>query len=150
MVSIEKIVHKFSKLDGYIKLLKIIAKTPREDFLRDKIIIGSAKYYLQVSIESCLDVANHIIASERLRPPRDYADTFVVLAEEKILPDRLCQSLRLMAKFRNRLVHLYGEVDDSYVYQFMMQDLGDIIEFKNNILKRLTILLLIMPEKDVE
>jgi len=55
MVSLEKIFEKFSLLDEYLGLLGKIAKTPIDKFLKDKILIGSAKYYLQVSIECCLD-----------------------------------------------------------------------------------------------
>ncbi len=36
-----------------------------------------------------------------------------------------------MAKFRNRLVHLYGEIDDKYVYEFIKKDLKDISDFKS-------------------
>jgi uncharacterized protein YutE (UPF0331/DUF86 family) len=39
--------------------------------------------------------------------------------------------LRQMAKFRNRLVHLYGEIDDKYVYEFIKKDLKDISDFKS-------------------
>lgn len=136
MVSIEKIVQKFLQLDEYLGILRSISKTSIEVFLKDKIVIGSAKYYLQVSIECCLDVANHIIASEHLRAPKDYVDSFMVIEEEGIVPSELGQRLRQMAKFRNRLVHLYGEIDDAYVYEFMKEDLKDIEEFKSIIIKR--------------
>jgi len=136
MVSFEKICQKLLQVDEYLGLLRKISKTPVEAFLKDKIVIGSAKYYLQVSIEGCLDVANHIIASERFRAPRDYADSFMVIEEEGLVPPELGQRLRQMAKFRNRLVHLYGEIDDAYVYEFMKKDLKDIEEFKSIIIKR--------------
>jgi len=136
MVSLEKIVQKFLQLDEYLGLLRRISKSPIEAFLNDKIIIGSAKYYLQVSIECCLDVANHIIASEHFRAPRDYADSFMVIEEERVISPGLGQRLRQMAKFRNRLVHLYGEIDDAYVYEFIKEDLKDIEEFKSVILRR--------------
>jgi uncharacterized protein YutE (UPF0331/DUF86 family) len=136
MVSIEKIAQKFLQLDEYLGILRSISKTSVEAFLKDKIVIGSAKYYLQVSIECCLDVANHIIASEHLRAPKDYADSFMVIEEEGLVPSELGQRLRQMAKFRNRLVHLYGEIDDAYVYEFMKEDLKDIEEFKSIIIKR--------------
>ena len=136
MVSIEKIAQKFLQLDEYLGILRSILKTSVEAFLKDKIVIGSAKYYLQVSIECCLDVANHIIASEHLRAPKDYADSFMVIEEEGIVARELGQRLRQMAKFRNRLVHLYGEIDDAYVYEFMKEDLKDIEEFKSIIIKR--------------
>ena len=56
MVSTEKIALKFSQIDEYLGLLRQISKSPLETFLHDKITIGSAKYYLQISIECCLDV----------------------------------------------------------------------------------------------
>jgi len=136
VVSIEKIVQKFNQLDEYLGLLRNISKTPIKDFLNDKIIIGSAKYYLQVSIECCLDVANHIIASERFRAPKDYADSFRVIEERGLIPSDLAQKLRKMAKFRNRLVHLYGEVDNAYVYEFMKEDLKDIEELRSHIINK--------------
>ncbi|MCJ7594832.1 MAG: DUF86 domain-containing protein [Desulfobacterales bacterium] len=136
MVSDEKITQKFSQLDEYLRLLKQISATSREAFLKDKILIGSAKYYLQVSIECCLDVTNHIIASERFRAPKDYADSFRVIQEEGLVSPDLGQRLMLMAKFRNRLVHLYGDIDDEYVYEFMTGDLKDVEELRRVILKR--------------
>ena len=136
MVSFEKIAQKFLQVDEYLGLLRSISKTPLEDFLKDKIMIGSAKYYLQVSIECCLDVANHIIASVHFRAPRDYADSFMVIEEEGLVPPELGQRLRQMAKFRNRPAHLYGEIDDAYVYEFIKEDLKDIEEFKSIIIKR--------------
>jgi len=139
MVSFEKVVHKFQQLDEYLKILEKISKTPKETFLIDKILIGSAKYYLQVSIECCLNVANHIIASEKLRAPRDYSDSFLVIQEEGLISSELGDKLRQMAKFRNRLVHLYGEIDNTNVYEYIKGDLKDIEEFKSIIIKQYSI-----------
>jgi uncharacterized protein YutE (UPF0331/DUF86 family) len=136
MVSIKKISQKFIQLENYLGLLKEISKESEEAFLKNQIIIGSAKYYLQVSIECCLDVANHIIASERLRAPNDYADSFTVLEEKGIFHQQLGQRLRQMAKFRNRLVHLYGEIDDKYVYEFLKTDVEDIRKFRKIIIEQ--------------
>jgi uncharacterized protein YutE (UPF0331/DUF86 family) len=105
--------------------------TPLELFLKDKILSGSVKYYLQVSIECCWDVANHIIASEHFRAPEDYADSFKVLEENGLLDPTEGVKLRQMAKFRNRLVHLYGEIDDAYVHEFLLKNLQDIRNFES-------------------
>lgn len=136
MVSIKKISQKFIQLENYLGLLKEISKESEEAFLKNQIIIGSAKYYLLVSIECCLDVANHIIASERLRAPNDYADSFTVLEEKGIFHQQLGQRLRQMAKFRNRLVHLYGDIDDKYVYEFLKTDVEDIRKFRKIIIEQ--------------
>jgi uncharacterized protein YutE (UPF0331/DUF86 family) len=136
MVLIEKVLSKFQQIDEYLSILRKISNTPKETFLVDKILLGSAKYYLQISIECCLDVANHIIASEKLRAPRDYADTFMVIQEEGLISSELGNRLRQMAKFRNRLVHLYGEIDNDYIYEYIKGDLKDIKEYKTLIIKR--------------
>ena len=136
MVSDETITRKFSALDGYIEVLVKLSQTPTEEFLRDKILIGSLRYYLQVSVESCLDVANHVISSEKFRAPKDYADSFTVLQEESVISPALSTRLRQMAKFRNRLVHLYGEIDDRRVHTSLLHDLEDIRQFKAMIAKR--------------
>ena len=83
-----------------------------------------------------LGYSNHIIAAKGFRAPRDYADSFKVLEEHDVLDEELGMKLRQMAKFRNRLVHLYGEIDDAYVYTFIMHDIQDILEFKKVIASR--------------
>jgi len=135
MVSIEKISRKFIQLDEYLGILDKIAEVSEKAFLKDKILVGSAKYYLQISIECCLDVANHIIAAERYRAPKDYADSFAVLEENGIFQQQLGQHLRQMTKFRNRLVHLYGEIDDKFVYEFLNTDVEDIRMFRKIIIQ---------------
>ena len=138
MVSTEKISRKFIQLEEYLAILAKISETPGDIFVKDKILVGSAKYYLQVAIETCLDVANHIIATERFRAPKDYADAFAVLEENNILEKAVGQKLRQMAKFRNRLVHLYGEIDDMFVYEFLTNDIEDIKRFRKIIIQRFT------------
>jgi uncharacterized protein YutE (UPF0331/DUF86 family) len=139
MVNINKIINKFEMLDGFLAILRDLSKKNIEKYLVDPVLIGSTRYYLQVAIECCLDVASHVISSERYRAPRDYADTFTILEEEKLIPPELGQRLRQMAKFRNRLVHLYGEIDDKAVYRIIGEDLNDIEMFKTIILKHFAI-----------
>ena len=137
MVSPEKISDKFAQLDEFLETLERIRRTELGSFLKDKLLIGGAKYYLQVSIECCLDVANHIIAAQGFRAPKDYADAFKVLEENEIFNADLGTKLRQMAKFRNRLVHLYGEIDNAYVYHLIMNDLKDILDFKRAVIEKI-------------
>ena len=136
MVSLEKITDKFQQLDEFLAILGGIKGTALALFLKDKLLLGGAKYYLQVSIECCLDIANHIIAAQGFRPPKDYADAFKVLEEHGVLNEDLGMRLRQMAKFRNRLVHLYGEIDDAYVHAYITHDLRDIRQFKKVVADR--------------
>jgi len=110
---------------GYLEKLAILAALPEKAFLRDFTNVESAKYLLQVSIECCLDIAHHIVADEGYRTPADYYDTLVVLHENGILPKVFMPTLRQMVSFRNRVVHLYWDVDDVTVYRILQENLGD-------------------------
>jgi uncharacterized protein YutE (UPF0331/DUF86 family) len=52
-----------------------------------------------------------------------------------ILPDEFAITLRQMTGLRNRLVHLYWEVDDDLIYSYLQNNLGDFETFANLILK---------------
>ena len=136
MVDLDRVLAKFEMLDRFLGIIKSLSQTEIQKFMTDPILIGSMRYYLQVSIECCLDVAAHAVSSERYRAPKDYADTFTVLEENEILPAKLAQKLRQMAKFRNRLVHLYGEIDDHAVHRIARTDVKDMAHFKAAILDR--------------
>jgi len=47
--------------------------------------------------------------------------------------DEFAKELRKMARFRDRLVHIYWEVDDKQVYNIMRANLGDFKTFLNSI-----------------
>jgi len=56
-------------------------------------------------------------------------DAFVVLNEVKILPDDFMPTLREMVSFRNRVVHIYWDVDDEAVYRIVQEHLNDFDRF---------------------
>jgi uncharacterized protein YutE (UPF0331/DUF86 family) len=102
----DKVEGKLENLRGYVQKLTHLAFLPRKEFLSDFTKIESAKHLFQVSVECCIDVGNHIIASERFRSPKTYIETFEILAEQKIIADEFLPTARQMVQFRNRLVHL--------------------------------------------
>ena len=137
MVEPEVIENRIRKLQGYLEKLSQLARTDKKDFLSDFRNIESTKYLLQVSIECCLDIANHIIASEKYRSPTDYGDSFRVLHEHNIISDSLIGTLVEMAKFRNRLVHVYWEINDDLVHEIVRNNLNDFDLFVQAIIELL-------------
>jgi uncharacterized protein YutE (UPF0331/DUF86 family) len=125
MVDLEVLASIIGNLRGYLEKLRILAAIPEEEFLQDFTKVESTKHLLQVSIECCLDIAHHTVADEGYRTPTDYYDTFVVLHEQGILPENFMPTLRKMVSFRNRVVHLYWDVDDATVYRILQENLKD-------------------------
>lgn len=136
MIDRPKLDRMLSNLRQYVAVLGDLAAIPREAFLDNPDKIGNAKYHFVIAIECCIDIANHIIASETYRVPGDNADSFVVLAEEGIVKGVLREPLRAMARFRNRLVHLYWDVDDGTVHDYLQDSLADMDGFARAVASR--------------
>ncbi len=125
----EKITKLSSELFNALRRLKELADLPKDEFLSNPHFIASAKYFLIVAIEAAIDMCNHVISRNRLRVPEDYADTFRVMGEVGFFDEEFVDRLVQMARFRNRLVHLYWNVDDEIVYEILQKDIQDLEEF---------------------
>lgn len=80
-----------------------------------------------------MDLCNHLISYNGFRSPQDYADTFEILKEQGIFDEFLTLRLKAMARFRNRLVHLYWEVDNQTLYKILQDNLEDFVLFLKKI-----------------
>ena len=129
----DKMTKLVSELRTSVKRLRHLSRLSQNAFVADPDKIGSAKYHFIVAIESCIDMSNHVIARNGFRVPEDYGDTFRVMAEARVLDNGFAQELRNMAKFRNRLVHLYWEVDDKQVHEILKNRLDDFKTFLDNL-----------------
>ncbi len=121
MVNPAKLTGLVRDLREYITYLQELAELGQEAVLSDPYKRGAARYYLQVAIECCLDIGAHVIASEQLRPPATYRETFQILNEAGLIPADFLPTLQQMASMRNRLVHLYAEIDDQIVYSAILR-----------------------------
>ncbi|MCK4732434.1 MAG: DUF86 domain-containing protein [Methanophagales archaeon] len=134
----DKITKLSSEIFDALTRLKELSELSKEDFLINPHLVASAKYFLIVAIEACLDMCYHVISKNKFRVPEDYADTFRVMWEVGLFSEEFVEKLVEMAKFRNRLVHIYWDVDDEVVYEVLQEDIQDIEEFIEKFTKALT------------
>jgi uncharacterized protein YutE (UPF0331/DUF86 family) len=121
------------------RLLKELSQLTYAELAGDPHKTASAKYHFIVAIEAATDLCNHIIARNGLRVPEDYSDTFRVMAENSYISGDFTTTLVNMAKFRNRLVHRYWDVDTKYLHGILTANLGDIDRFLDEIRSGLTL-----------
>jgi uncharacterized protein YutE (UPF0331/DUF86 family) len=91
---------------------------------------------LLISIQSAIDIANHIIADKGFRKPSTYRESFEILYEEGLIPKNLSDKLSDLAGLRNVLVHIYWRLDIDAVYEVLQHDLGVLKEFES-VVKRM-------------
>lgn len=137
MIDLDQIKSVFANLEIYQSQLWQLAQLSLDELEEDLLKQGAAKYYLQVAVESCLDVANHLIARMGFRAPESYADSFTVLAENQVVDHDFLPTLHQMARMRNRLVHLYWDIDTEVLYTTLGKNLDDFDRFKACILRYL-------------
>ena len=125
VINLDKIRALSSQMMTAVGSLEELGSLPYELLLKDKHKIASVKYNFIIAIEAAIDIANHIISKNRLRSPEDYGDTFKVLREGGIVNEEFATTLVSMARFRNRLVHLYWEVDNKLLIEILKENISD-------------------------
>lgn len=133
MVDESRILHKLQAITDSLSKLEELAQMGKDVFLTDFRSIDSAKYNLQTSIEAMIDICNHIISRKRLRVPATNVESFEVVTEAGLLPADALPVYRSMARFRNRIVHMYDDVDDSQIHEILQTRLDDIRAFVQHV-----------------
>ena len=105
MVDEVLILRKLSELDDYYGQINEYVSVTVEGYSKDWKVQRIIERTLQMMIETCVDVAGHIISDQGFRIPKSYSDTFSVLHENNIVDDWLYSSLKKMAQFSNGIFH---------------------------------------------
>lgn len=134
MVDADKVRQKIAMLEQNLEKLKALQKLQEDDFLNDFRNVESAKHLLQVCVEIMIDICDHIIARQRLGTPETSADGFKILAENGYLKKDNLNTYVAMTKFRNRVVHLYNEIDEKEIYNILQSNLEDFKQFLKEII----------------
>ena len=135
MVDKTLILRKLAELEEYLGQVKEYASITVGRYSKDWKAQRVVERTLQMMIETCADVAGHIISDKGYRVPATYADTFRVLYENGILNKDLFETMETMAKFRNIIVHRYDKVGTEIVVGILKKDLNDFSAYKDAIIK---------------
>jgi uncharacterized protein YutE (UPF0331/DUF86 family) len=128
---------KLTEIETYLSQIKEFSKIPVPRYRKDWKTQRIVERTLQILIELCIDVANHLISDKGMRLPTSYADAFRVLMENKVISKNLFRTMEKMAKFRNVIVHQYEEIDPAIVVSILHKNLDDFQKYTVAIIKYL-------------
>ena len=134
MVDRAVVLRKLSELGTYYGQIKEFADINIDNYKNYWKTQRIVERTLQIMIETCTDIASHVISDRGMRPPTTYADTFRVLLENNIINSEMFGTMEKMAKFRNVVVHQYEKVDAEIVIVILKRHLKDFDKFKEVIL----------------
>lgn len=121
---------------GFIN--QAIGKLRRLSYLDEKGFLDNdtpaiAESYLRRSLEAIFDIARHIIAKTARKGIVEYKEVAAALGEQGVISEGQAEKLRLMAGYRNRLVHFYHEIGESELYLIVKNHLSDIEQYVREI-----------------
>lgn len=122
-------VEHLSELEDSLKDWERYRKATLEELRTDRDKRNMVLHAMLVSIQSFIDIANHIIVQKKMREPSTYREAFDILAEAGVIPLKMADGLSDLAAFRNMLVHIYWRLDIDTVYGILQEDLGALREF---------------------
>jgi len=116
LVDAESVGRRLQRLGELLAALEAIRAEGEQAYLSGLHTRLAAERALQLAVQTCIDVAAHLVAELGLRTPEDYRDTFRGLGERGHLDRALADRLGDAAGLRNILVHEYLEIDPREVW----------------------------------
>jgi len=100
-----------------------------EAFLDDPDRQDIVSFNLQMAIQSCIDIAAHVVSDEGMGVPGSINEIFYLLEESSFLSHEITEKMVRATGFRNLLVHEYGKIDLKQVFEIAHHHIGDLNEY---------------------
>jgi uncharacterized protein YutE (UPF0331/DUF86 family) len=95
----------------------------------DPVLEAAVERWVQIAVESCIDIAYHIVAERGWTPPDAARAAFTTLAAHGMISVELAERLGRAAGLRNILVHEYVRVDITLLIAAVHSGLPDLRAF---------------------
>ena len=116
-------VDVISEMLGGVQSLPLASET---EFTRDPRMVAAGESFLRRALEALLDLGRHILAKGFGLPVAQYAAIAEQLGAKGVVANDLAARLKLMASYRNRLVHEYDVVTPSELYTILTAKISDV------------------------
>lgn len=96
------ISQRLRRLELYIAELERQRQTPFDVFQADFTLQLATERAFQAAIETCIDIASHLVSIYQLGQPQESRDVFLFLVQAGYLTQEYGQEMVAMVSFRNR------------------------------------------------
>lgn len=83
----------------------------------------------QAAIECCADIASHVVSVYKLGRPIEQRDVFGKLSEAGYIDKDYGMKMGQLVVLRNRIVHMYWDIDAERMYQYLQEDISLLKDF---------------------
>jgi uncharacterized protein YutE (UPF0331/DUF86 family) len=130
-LNVSSIRQRLRRLSQYIDELERQQQIDPELFHRDFTRQLAVERAFQGAVEACTDIASHLVSVYQLGKPLESRDVFQFLVQAGYLEVDYGNAMMAMVSLRNRLVHLYWDVDVEKLYQYLQEDVDLLCRFRD-------------------
>lgn len=134
MVDKDLLFAKINNVQNSLERIKKTSHQPHHDLLEDLDVQDIVVLNLQRAVQSVIDIAAHVVASENLGIPTSQKDLFLILEKNRMVTHHLSQAMQKMVGFRNIAVHDYSTIDPHILVSILEKHLGELENFYSGII----------------
>jgi uncharacterized protein YutE (UPF0331/DUF86 family) len=125
-ISRRVVVDRIAWVERTLNEIRSLPLDDHQAFFADTRNVWTAESCLRRGLEALLDLGRHILAKGFGLGISEYKEIAQRLQENGVLHEEEAELLRLLAGYRNRLVHFYHEVSQEELYHICTHQLGDL------------------------
>jgi len=127
------LLFKLSSLGRCLDRIESRVPESSEILSRDYDLQDIISLNLQRAVQTCVDIASHIIADLDLKPPLTMAESFERLYQAGVISYKTKDRMKKSVGFRNIAVHEYFSINWDIVYTVSTKNLHDFKEFSSEV-----------------
>jgi uncharacterized protein YutE (UPF0331/DUF86 family) len=135
LISKKVLADRLNWVEKMIGEIRVLPRASYQDFISDRRNIWAAESCLRRSLEALLDIGRHILAKGFATGVIEYKEIAERLGDFGVLSPSEARLLRILAGYRNRLIHFYHEIGEEELFRICKDQLGDLQEVKDAYLR---------------
>lgn len=133
MIDKSLVAAKLGELADRVGRVKTHAKATSTALAADRDALELVSFNLMLAVQTCADIASHIIADEGWTPAGTLADAFSRLEAHGVLSAPTRAALARAVGLRDVVAHAYGAIDPAKVHAASTAGLADLDAFSREV-----------------
>lgn len=133
MVDRNVVSEKLKQLAKRIARVRAHTRTDPGDLAADSDALDLVSFNLLLAVQTCLDLATHVVAYESWAPAATAREAFERLEEHGVVSKETASALREAVGMRNVVAHGYDVVDPAQIHAAASHGIADLERFASEL-----------------
>jgi uncharacterized protein YutE (UPF0331/DUF86 family) len=133
MVNRDRVAAKLAELSDRVTRVKQHCAMPLDEFAANRDALDLVSFNLMLAVQTCADIASHLIADEGWPTAVTLAESFHRLSEKGVISTTSAGALARAVGLRNIVAHGYSGIDPALVHKAATQGVGELDTFAREV-----------------